>query len=143
MGAKERFTSRPMLKKMILAKINTKEISYEVYDIVDRVLGEFLESMTVKAEINRIRTHGKRLDRRDYEAALGMEIVDLPNRKCLKKKYPKIKPSIEVPVDKEEAELDVEEDDTQISSEPIVIAQPDTTALPLPVPETSTVPNEM
>lgn len=112
MGLKIRFTSKPMMKKMILAKgdkYGLREVSYESYEILDRILGEFFDAITNKALENMQETKGVRLDRRDFEAALDMEILDLPNRKCLKKKIMKIVPT-EVPplVDKEEANLEQE-----------------------------------
>ena len=145
MGLKERFTSKPMLKKMILETANGKvlEISYECYEIIDKILGEFLEAITKKAVENLVKTKGKRLDRRDFEAAMGMEIVDMPNRRCLKKKYQaKIKPKEKAEEPKEEVELEQEDDEVVIKQEPV--ASPTTTEVPVQIPESSTeVPNEV
>ena len=140
MGLKERFTSKPMLKKKILELANgrIKEISYESYEIIDKILGEFLEAITKKAIEHTVKTKGKRLDRRDFEAAMGMEIVDMPNRRCLKKKYQaKIKPLEKAEEPKEEVELEQEDDELVIRP---ITAKPDTTALPV---TESTVPDEV
>ncbi|MCK9370450.1 hypothetical protein M0R04_11120 [Candidatus Dojkabacteria bacterium] len=141
MGLKERFTSKPMLKKMILATANGKvlEISYECYEIIDKILGEFLEAITKKAVENLVKTKGKRLDRRDFEAAMGMEIVDMPNRKCLQKKNRvKIKPLEKAEEPKEEAELEQEDEDVVIKQEPMASLQ--TTEVPVQMPEPTTIP---
>jgi hypothetical protein len=89
-----------------------------------------LDEIVTKAVQNMVETKGKRLDRRDIEAAIGMEIADLPSRKKLRKKDQiKVIPP-EMPVEKEEAAMDNENSD-------LVINPTKPTDVPIEMPITS------